>query len=63
MTLTIEDKLPKPVKSLPDEAKLIWVAEYNKDFGWRCSEAHAEKAAWNVVRHQYKLDGETWVKA
>lgn len=63
MTLTLEDKLPKPVKALPEDALQLWIEEYNKDFGWRCSESHAEKAAWIAVRRQYRLDGETWVKA
>ncbi len=62
MTLSLEDKLPKPVKALPDDGQRMWVEEYNKDFGWRCSESHAEKAAWNVVRRHYRQDGESWVK-
>lgn len=63
MTLTLEDKLPKPVKGLPDDAKALWVEEYNRDFAWRCSESHAEKAAWNVVRRRYRETDDGWVKA
>ncbi len=61
MTLTL-DSLPKPVKALPEDAQAVWVEEYNKDFGWRCSESHAEKAAWLVVRKAWKQDGDAWVR-
>lgn len=56
------DSLPKPAKKLPDEAKEIWVAAYNQDFGWRCQEAHAEKAAWRTIRTRYEQNEEgDWV--
>lgn len=55
------DSLPKPAKTLPDEAKEVWVKAYNEDFGWRCSESHAEKAAWLVVRKQWKQTDDGWV--
>jgi len=48
MTLTMET-LPKAAKALPPEAQQAFVAAYNRDFGWRCSEAHATKAAWLAV--------------
>lgn len=60
MTLTL-DSLPKPAKELPDEAKELFVAEYNKDFAWRCSESHAEKAAWLAVRGRYDRTDDGWV--
>ena len=41
--------LPKDAKALPPEAQAAFLAAYNKDFSWRCSEGHAEKAAWRVV--------------
>ncbi|MEA3191576.1 MAG: hypothetical protein QOD77_2158 [Thermoplasmata archaeon] len=49
MTVTLES-VPKDVKAIPPEAQALWVAAYNKDFGWRCSEAHAATAAWRVVQ-------------
>lgn len=61
MTTTL-DSLPKPAKELPDEAKEMWVSEYNKDFGWRCSESHAEKAAWRKVQRHFRQTDEGWVK-
>ncbi len=61
MTTTLES-VPKLVKALPDDAKQLWVEEYNRDFGWRCSESHAEKAAWIAVRRVYKQDGDAWVR-
>jgi hypothetical protein len=48
MTLTLAT-IPKEAKTLPAEAQQIFLATYNKDFGWRCSEAHAAKAAWLAV--------------
>ena len=42
--------IPKPAKELPDDAKQVFVDAYNEDFGWRCSESHAEKAAWRAVQ-------------
>lgn len=48
MTVTIES-LPKAAKTLPPEAQKVFVDAYNGDFGWRCSEGHAEKAAWLAV--------------
>ncbi len=59
MTTTLES-VPKLVKALPDDAKALWVEEYNRDFAWRCSESHAEKAAWLAVRQSYKQDGDAW---
>jgi hypothetical protein len=41
--------LPKDAKALPPEAQEAFLAAYNKDFSWRCSEGHAEKAAWRAV--------------
>ena len=52
MTLTMA-QLPKDAKALPPEAQRIFLDVYNRDFGWRCSEAHAAKAAWRAV-------GERW---
>lgn len=57
--LTGPKDLPKPAKKLPDEAQEIFFQAYNEDFGWRCSEAHAEKAAWRAVRARFELiDGD-----
>ncbi|MGB0652143.1 MAG: ChaB family protein [Thermoplasmatota archaeon] len=55
--------LPKPAKALPEDAQQLFVDTYNKDFGWRHSEAHAEKAAWRIVlqRFEEREDG-TWAK-
>lgn len=52
MTLSLAT-LPKDAKALPPEGQQAFLAVYNKDFGWRCSEAHAAKAAWRAV-------GERW---
>lgn len=52
MTVSVE-KVPKDVKALPEEAQTLWVETYNKDFGWRCSEAHAAKAAWRIIYQRY----------
>lgn len=41
--------LPKDAKAMPPEAQETFLAAYNRDFSWRCSEGHAEKAAWRVV--------------
>ena len=60
MTTTL-DSIPRPVKELPDEAKALWVEEYNRDFAWRSSEAHAEKAAWLAVRRAYRQTDDGWV--
>lgn len=61
MTLRL-DALPKPAKTLPEEAQRLFVEEYNKDFAWQCSEAHAEKAAWNAVRRRWTQDAEgAWI--
>jgi hypothetical protein len=48
MTLTLAT-LPKEAKALPAEAQKAFLDTYNRDFGWRCSEAHAIKAAWLTV--------------
>jgi len=61
MTLSLADKLPKPVQELPDDAQALWLEEYNKDFGWRCSESHAEKAAWMQVRRHWEHKDDGWV--
>ena len=47
------ESLPKAAKALPPEAQRLFVDTYNEDFGWRCSEAHAEKAAWRAVYARY----------
>ena len=62
MTVTL-DKVPKDVKGLPEEAQRLWTDTYNEDFGWRCSEAHAAKAAWRVIfqRFEEHEDG-TWAR-
>lgn len=52
MTLSLET-LPKDAKTLPADAQKVFVAAYNTDFGWRCSEQHAEKAAWRAVAAQF----------
>ena len=60
MTLALE-KLPKEVKALPEGAQKEWIEFYNKDFGWRCSESHATKAAWREIYHRYdEHDDGTW---
>jgi len=41
--------LPKEAKALPAEAQQVFMDAYNADFGWRCSEQHAQKAAWRAV--------------
>ena len=41
--------LPKAAKTLPAEPQQAFLAAYNRDFAWRCSEGHAEKAAWRAV--------------
>lgn len=46
--------LPKAAKKLPEEAQGLFLEAYNEDFGWRCSEAHAEKAAWRAVRSRFE---------
>jgi ChaB protein len=48
MTFTLA-MLPKEAKAMPPEAQKVFLDAYNRDFGWRCSEAHAEKAAWLAV--------------
>ncbi|MFA5944735.1 MAG: hypothetical protein WC876_09740 [Candidatus Thermoplasmatota archaeon] len=48
MTLTLAT-IPKEAKTMPADAQAVFLATYNKDFGWRCSEAHAAKAAWLAV--------------
>lgn len=55
------NSLPKPAKELPDDAKQVFVDAYNEDFGWRCSESHAEKAAWRAVQARWRKDGDAWV--
>lgn len=58
------DAMPsKAAKALPDEAKVIFADSYNHDYGWRCSEAHALKAAWRAVRRDY-VEGEdgSWTR-
>jgi cation transport regulator ChaB len=52
MTLTLET-VPKAVKALPPPAQKVYLDAYNADFGWRCSEGHAEKAAWSAVAEQW----------
>lgn len=48
MTLKM-DSLPKDAKAMPPEAQKVFLDAYNADFGWRCSEGHAEKAAWKAI--------------
>lgn len=48
MTLSLAT-LPKTAKALPPEAQQVFLTAYNADFGWRCSEGHAEKAAWAAI--------------
>ncbi len=48
MTLKM-DTLPKAAKAMPPEAQAVFLSTYNADFGWRCSEGHAEKAAWKAI--------------
>lgn len=52
------DALPKSAKKLPEDAQKTFLEAYNDDFGWRCSEAHAEKAAWRAVRARFEEVGE-----
>ncbi len=52
MTLTAAT-IPKAAKALPAEAQAIFLTVYNADFGWRCSEGHAEKAAWAAVTERW----------
>lgn len=47
------DTIPKDAKALPAEAQQAFLAAYNADFGWRCSESHAEKAAWRAVHNRW----------
>lgn len=47
------DTIPKDAKALPAEAQQAFLDAYNKDFGWRCSESHAEKAAWRTVHARW----------
>ncbi len=62
MTVSLE-KLPKDVKALPEEAHKTWVDAYNKDFGWRCSESHATKAAWRIIYQQYhQTEDGSWTR-
>ena len=61
MTTTLES-LPKQAKTLPPDAQKAWVDAYNADFGWRCSESHAEKAAWRVVRSHYEERNGAWTR-
>lgn len=61
MTVSLE-KLPKDVQALPAEAQALWITEYNTDFGWRCSEAHAAKAAWRTIYQHYQEQDSAWVK-
>ncbi len=56
MTLTMAS-LPKDAKALPADAQNEFLAAYNKDFGWRSSEGHAEKAAWRAVRAKWPTLG------
>jgi cation transport regulator ChaB len=55
LTITL-DSLPKAAKGLPPEAQRIYVEAYNRDFGWRSSEAHAEKAAWRAVLEKFPAE-------
>lgn len=52
MTLSLAT-LPKDAKALPPEAQKVFLDVYNRDFGWRCSEAHAAKAAWLEVAQRW----------
>lgn len=48
------DAMPsKAAKELPEEARVTFAEAYNHDFAWRCSEAHALKAAWRAVRRDW----------
>lgn len=49
------ETLPKDVKALPPEAQRAFLDAYNRDFGMRCSEGHAEKAAWRVVHSRWPI--------
>ncbi len=44
----------KAAKELPDDAKVVFLTNYNEDFAWRCQEAHALKAAWRAVRRDWQ---------
>jgi hypothetical protein len=50
--LTMETIL-KDARTLPPEAQRVFLDAYNEDFGWRCSEGHAEKAAWRAVKTRW----------
>jgi hypothetical protein len=52
MTLSLAT-IPKDAKALPPEAQQVYLDVYNADFGWRCSEGHAAKAAWRVVAERW----------
>ena len=52
MTVTLAS-LPKVAKALPPEGQKVYADAYNRDFGWRASEAHAEKAAWRAVAQRF----------
>ena len=61
MIASVEDMPSKAAKELPEAAKQIFMDAYNKDFAWRCQEAHALKAAWRAVRHQFvQSEDGTW---
>jgi cation transport regulator ChaB len=53
MIASVEDMPSKAAKELSDDAKQLFLDAYNKDFAWRCQEAHALKAAWRAVRLQF----------
>jgi len=61
MTTTLE-AVPKLVRELPPEGQGLWTTEYNRDFAWRCSESHAEKAAWIAVRRRWRQRDDGWVE-
>lgn len=62
--ITVAALPSKDAKNLPDDAKEVFAAAYNEDYGWRCSEAHALKAAWRAVLQEYtQAEDGSWTKA
>lgn len=64
MLASPQDMPSKAAKELPDDAKTLFQEAYNEDYAWRCSEAHALKAAWRAVKTAYtQAEDGTWAKA
>jgi cation transport regulator len=54
--------LPDNLKSLPDEAKKIYLAAFNSAYeSHKGDEEASHKIAWAAVQKKYKKDGDNWV--